>query len=110
MKLPGTIHLGHRKLKVSEISPKTASKESVYGDFDPAKDRIRIDRSLTHTKKLNTLIHEIVHLLLDHFNAGLKDKDEEKVCEVLGSGLSDLFAQNPRLLKYINSVYSNNKK
>ena len=56
MKLPGTIHLGHRKLKVSEISPKTASKESVYGDFDPAKDRIRIDRSLPHTKKLNTLI------------------------------------------------------
>ena len=55
MKLPGTIHLGHRKLKISEISPKTASKESVYGDFDPAKDRIRIDRSLPHTKKLNKL-------------------------------------------------------
>lgn len=110
MKLPGTIHLGHRKLKVTEISPKTANKESVYGDFDPAKDKIRIDKSLTHTKKLNTLLHEIVHLLLDHFNAELKSKDEEKVCEVLGSGLSDLFAQNPRLLKYINSIYSTKKK
>jgi len=91
MKLPGTIYLGHRKIKVQQIGARTANKDQIYGDFDVNKDLIRIDRTLEPTRKLNTLIHEIVHVLLDHFNAELKLKDEEKVCEILGTGLSDLF-------------------
>ena len=110
MKLPGIIYLGHRKIKVKEIGARTASKDEIYGDFDVNKDLIRVDKTLTPEKKLNTLIHEIVHVLLDHFNAELKLKDEEKVCEVLGSGLSDLLSQNPKVIKVINSVYNNKKK
>ena len=94
MKLPGTIYLGHRKIKVQQIGARTA----------------RIDKTLEPTRKLNTLIHEIVHVLLDHFNAELKLKDEEKVCEVLGTGLSDLFIANPKLIDIINSVYNTPKK
>jgi Zn-dependent peptidase ImmA (M78 family) len=110
MKLPGIIYLGHRKIKVKEIGARTASKDEIYGDFDVNKDLIRVDKTLTPEKKLNTLIHEIIHVLLDHFNAELKLKDEEKVCEVLGSGLSDLLSQNPKVIKVINSVYNNKKK
>tara|TARA_R100000482_G_scaffold49041_1_gene17322 strand:+ start:286 stop:618 length:333 start_codon:yes stop_codon:yes gene_type:complete len=110
MKLPGIIYLGHRKIKVKEIGARTANKDEIYGDFDVNKDLIRVDKTLTPEKKLNTLIHEIVHVLLDHFNAELKLKDEEKVCEVLGSGLSDLLSQNPKVIKIINSVYNNKKK
>tara|TARA_R100001460_G_scaffold62797_1_gene103009 strand:- start:90 stop:422 length:333 start_codon:yes stop_codon:yes gene_type:complete len=110
MRLPGTIYLGHRKIKVKQIGAKTANKDEIYGDFDVNKDLIRIDKTLEPTRKLNTLIHEIVHVLLDHFNAELKLKDEEKVCEVLGTGLSDLFTHNPKLIKVINDVYNTNKK
>tara|TARA_R100000479_G_scaffold164646_1_gene103540 strand:+ start:356 stop:688 length:333 start_codon:yes stop_codon:yes gene_type:complete len=110
MKLPGIIYLGHRKIKIKEIGARTASKDEIYGDFDVNKDLIRVDKTLTPEKKLNTLIHEIIHVLLDHFNAELKLKDEEKVCEVLGSGLSDLLSQNPKVIKVINSVYNNKKK
>ena len=110
MKLPGIIYLGHRKIKIKEIGARTASKDEIYGDFDVNKDLIRVDKTLTPEKKLNTLIHEIIHVLLDHFNAELKLKDEEKVCEVLGSGLSDLLSQNPKIIKVINSVYNNKKK
>ena len=110
MKLPGTIYLGHRKIKVQQIGARTANKDQIYGDFDVNKDLIRIDKTLEPTKKLNTLIHEIVHVLLDHFNAELKLKDEEKVCEVLGTGLSDLFIANPKLIDIINSVYNTSKK
>jgi hypothetical protein len=110
MKLPGIIYLGHRKIKIKEIGARTASKDEIYGDFDVNKDLIRVDKTLTPEKKLNTLIHEIIHVLLDHFNAELKLKDEEKVCEVLGSGLSDLLSQNPKVIKIINSVYNNKKK
>ena len=110
MKLPGIIYLGHRKIKGKEIGARTANKDEIYGDFDVNKDLIRVDKTLTPEKKLNTLIHEIIHVLLDHFNAELKLKDEEKVCEVLGSGLSDLLSQNPKVIKVINSVYNNKKK
>ena len=110
MKLPGTIYLGHRKIKVQQIGARTANKDQIYGDFDVNKDLIRIDKTLEPTRKLNTLIHEIVHVLLDHFNAELKLKDEEKVCEVLGTGLSDLFITNPKLIDIINSVYNTSKK
>ena len=80
MRLPGTIYLGHRKIKVKQIGARTANKDEIYGDFDVSKDLIRIDKTLEPTRKLNTFIHEIVHVLLDHFNAELKLKDEEKVC------------------------------
>ncbi len=40
----------------------------------------------------------------------MKGKDEEKVCEVLGTGLSDLITHNPKLIKVINDVYNTNKK
>ena len=110
MKLPGTIYLGHRKIKVQQIGARTANKDQIYGDFDVNKELIRIDRTLEPTRKLNTLIHEIVHVLLDHFNAELKLKDEEKVCEVLGTGLSDLFFANPKLIDIIYSVYNTSKK
>ena len=110
MKLPTIIHIGHRQIKIKEISPKTASKDEIYGDYDSTKDLIRIDKSLKDGKKLNTLLHEIVHVLLDHFHAELKLKDEEKVCEVLGVGLSDLFHNNPKLIELISSVYNTNKK
>jgi hypothetical protein len=110
MRLPGTIYLGHRKIKVKQIGARTANKDEIYGDFDVSKDLIRIDKTLEPTRKLNTFIHEIVHVLLDHFNAELKLKDEEKVCEVLGTGLSDLFTHNPKLIKVINDVYNPNKK
>jgi Zn-dependent peptidase ImmA (M78 family) len=123
MKLPTIIHIGHRKIKIKEISPKTASKDEIYGDYDSTKDLIRIDKSLKDGKKLNTLLHEIVHVLLDIFILKLKDeekvcevhaelklKDEEKVCEVLGVGLSDLFHNNPKLIELISSVYNTNKK
>jgi len=110
MKLPSTIYLGHRKIKIKQIGARTANKDEIYGDFDVNKDLIRVDKTLTPEKKLNTLIHEIVHVLLDHFNAELKLKDEEKVCEVLGSGFSDLLSQNPKVIEVINSVYNNKKK
>ena len=110
MKLPSTIYLGHRKIKVKEIGARTANKDEIYGDFDVSKDLIRIDKTLTPSRKLNTFIHEIVHLLLEHYNAELKLKDDEKVCEILGTGFSDLLSQNPKVIKVINSVYNNNKK
>ena len=33
MKLPSTIYLGHRKIKVKEIGARTANKDEIYGDF-----------------------------------------------------------------------------
>ena len=82
-------------------------------DFSNVRPEVKVgqlDKTLEPTRKLNTFIHEIVHVLLDHFNAELKLKDEEKVCEVLGTGLSDLFTHNPKLIKVINDVYNPNKK
>ena len=104
------IKIGYRDYKIKNLDSIVSKCNEINGQFLASDGMIALSSTEDNISHANTLIHEIVHLLLDHFNAGLKDKDEEKVCEVLGSGLSDLFAQNPRLLKYINSVYSNNKK
>ena len=34
MRLPGTIYLGHRKIKVKQIGARTANKDEIYGDFE----------------------------------------------------------------------------
>ena len=60
----------------------------LYGDTNSITQKIRIYKHLTHSRKKETVIHELTHAFHDTYLASfhIKDKfDEEDVCCFLAS-------------------------
>ena len=101
MRKPTSFKFGHRRVKIKYISDKKANKLGIYGQIDPSKNEIQLDKTLKPTQLINTLLHESVHLIADHDHWNLPAKEEEMVSETVINGLCDLLAQNPKLLSYL---------
>lgn len=52
---------------------------------------------------LDTLIHECLHAIYEHYELSKKD-DEERVVATLSHGLTALFVDNPKLIDYIKGA------
>jgi len=104
MRKPTSIKFGHRKIKIKYISAKQADKKGIYGQVEPAKDLIEIDKTLKPSQTLNTIIHECMHLIADHYSWEIPSNHEELVAETGTNGILDLLSTNPRLLDYLAFV------
>jgi len=102
---PRQIVLGHRKIKIHRWTAQTATRHNAYGEFESSKDKISINRTLKPKIMANTLLHEIMHLIADHYHWEIPLKDEERICETTGNALSDLFSQNPKLLDFLYNSF-----
>ena len=73
---------------------------STWGDTT-----IRINKALPYQAKVETLIHEIMHIILEELgNPGkLSKTDEEKVVQGTSFMLYTLFVDNPAILRYISA-------
>ena len=105
MRKPKAIKFGHRDLKIKYITKKEASKRGIYGEVETSTNTILIDKSLDGKVTLNTIIHELIHVIAEHYHWNLPAKDEELVCETTGNALADLFNQNPKLVEYLAFVF-----
>jgi hypothetical protein len=103
--LPRQLILGHRKIKIHRWTSKTASRRNAYGEFMADQDKICIDRNLKPKVMANTLLHEIMHLIAQHYHWELPARDEERVCETTGNAMSDLFTQNPKLVEFLHKSF-----
>lgn len=101
MRKPNSIRFGHLDVKIKYISSKKATKLGIYGQIDTTKNIIELDRSLKPAILINTIIHEIIHLIASHYSWNIPAKDEELVAETLTNGLCDLLSQNPKILEYL---------
>ena len=105
MRKPTTVKFGHRDFKIKYISKKEAGKKGIYGQVDTSINTIIIDKTLDAKVTLNTIIHELIHVIAEHYAWNLPAKDEELVCETTGNALADLFNQNPKLVEYLAFVF-----
>jgi hypothetical protein len=102
---PKAIKFGHRDFKIKYISHKEASKKGIYGEVDSSKNIITIDKSLDDKVTFNTIIHELIHVIAEHYHWSLPAKDEELICETSGNALSDIFNQNPQFVEYLAKTF-----
>jgi hypothetical protein len=98
---PKTIKFGHRDFKIKYITRKQAGKRGIYGEVDTATNIITIDKSLDHKVTINTLVHEILHVVSEHYHWNIPAPQEELIAETVGNSISDVLNQNPNLVKYI---------
>ena len=95
------ITFGSRIINLNLIDKEQASKKKIFGEFDCDSNTITLDKSLDDIQMSNTLLHEICHLIHDHFKLELSAKAEELVCNSTANGICDILYQNQDLLDFL---------
>ena len=90
MKLPASIWIGGRRLKIVKCKKLIDGKD--LGEVDWDKHRIKF--FYPHQDIKNTILHECIHALEGHFHLDFKDSDVVR----LATGLRMLFVDNPELI------------
>jgi hypothetical protein len=101
MNLPNEIVFGSRIINVNFIDKEIASKKKIFGEFDSDSNTITLDKSLNDIQMINTIIHEICHLIHDEYKLELSAKAEELVCNSIGNGVCHILYQNQDLLDFL---------
>lgn len=95
------IIFGSRIIKLEFIDHEIASKKNMFGEFEPSKNLITIDKSLEPIEMSNTLLHELFHLLHEEYKIELSAKAEEITCNSLANGICHILYQNQNLLEFL---------
>jgi len=74
------------------------------GKVDFKELKISIASCSSDSMQLDTLLHEVFHVLW-YFYSCRKREGEERVVSTMASGLNCVFSANPRLIDYINKVH-----
>lgn len=79
--------------------------ESVYhyGDVGHIDQLIRLRQGLTYEQAVDTMLHEVVHVIWQLSGLGKKAK-QEQVAGVVGTGLMHFLKQNPHIYEWIGSL------
>ena len=95
------IIFGSRIINLNFIDKEIASKKKIFGEFDSDINTITLDKSLDSIQMINTIIHEICHLIHDEYKLELSAKAEELVCNSIGNGMCHILYQNQDLLEFL---------
>ena len=101
------IKYGKKRIKV--IYSDLLKTDACYGLYDTNKQTVNFDQNMKGEVFLNTLLHEIFHIII--FNEGLKVKDrgEEPIVMALGDGLTKVLKQNKKVRDYIYECFDSKK-
>ena len=76
--------------------------EEIFGDFSYINSRIRIEEKLVGAVLVDTVLHEINHAIWAIGNLKTEKEEEERVVAVMASYWTQIFRDNPELIKWIN--------
>ena len=97
---PAALTLGpHEYRIVDDDTGVAADVAAVRGACYPERLLVVLDAELPHTIKAATLLHEVVHALLDDLD--LDEEVEETVARHLGPTLLDALRRNPALVTFL---------
>jgi len=71
------------------------------GHFTADRQVIGIDTAQVPADQLNTLFHELTHVIAQRFHLDLDEKLEEHLAQVFGNAWAELFLRNPNLLPFL---------
>jgi len=76
--------------------------DEIFGDFSYINSRIRIEEKLVGAVLVDTVIHELNHAIWAIGNLKTEKEEEERVVAVMASYWTQIFRDNPELIKWIN--------
>ena len=72
-----------------------------FGDFNYLNMRIRVDENLKGTVLVDTVLHELNHVIWAIGNLKTEKEEEERVVAVIASYLTQIVRENPHLIRWI---------
>ena len=100
-KLPRTVRIGPHDFKFELISHGRASGQQIYGMCEPNCMTIQIHSELaSRAMAVDTVIHEISHAIFFAFHLNSGD-GEERIVSMFGSAWTQIYRDNPALLRWI---------
>ena len=95
------LKIGHQ---VVDIKITNILREGRMGEFSPMDGYIAIDETIVSKpgEFLSTLLHEITHALAWHMGVLSDSLEPERICDLVGNGMTMVFMDNPELMKEIN--------
>ena len=93
------------KVKIVKLARKDAKKDNIWGYYDTDKSIIAIQEDIKNITLLDTLLHEIAHMIAHKSEIRLKNLGEG-VASFIGSEFSKVFLQNPKLVTLIKKCTS----
>tara|TARA_R100000808_G_scaffold9913_1_gene26908 strand:+ start:24391 stop:24702 length:312 start_codon:yes stop_codon:yes gene_type:complete len=79
--------IGGHDYDIVEMRDQTKDGKDLLGLHDPKLNTISLDSDMANTRKHETLLHEIVHVIL--MNAGFSDHDESLI-DAISNGFLQL--------------------
>ena len=104
MQIPSKVRIGGIDYKVKHIPAPTSSDGALcYGTFDPEHSVIELnsEKGLSHDRMCQTLMHEILHGVMFHYN--LTPEDEEVIVTTMARGIFQVIKDNPKIFQEVKN-------
>jgi hypothetical protein len=98
--VPFNVRIGHMDIKVIPISSRKARDLECLGYYEHEDRIIGIKHPMPIATQVETLIHEILHAIMDIWKYE-SPMDEEAICSNLDWPLTKVLQDNPHLLAII---------
>lgn len=102
-KIPESIKVAGLDIEVELMSPREAHAGTEFGHFSSPELIIKIDETLPRWKMVDTLLHEVGHAIYFIYKIDDDDK-EERIVSVQGTAWTQVFRDNPSLIKFISDT------
>ena len=99
--LPSKVKVGAVTYRLSAVATDVTPKgTSNWGYTDHSKALIYVDTDMNIEHVKDTLIHEILHVICLVFDVK-SNEAEERIVAPIASGLTAVFKDNPKILKFL---------
>lgn len=105
-RLPSEIRIGGSRWKLKLQDAAWRTEHEVHGLCSPDTMTVHICYATTPSEAMNTLIHELTHVVWREWNLPERPR-EERAVTALGFGWAALYSQNPELLEVLSELAGN---
>ena len=98
---------GRKSIKV--LYSDLMETDNCYGLYDPNTQTVNFDQNMKGEVFLNTLLHEIFHIIIYNEGMNIKDRGEEPIVNALGNGLVKVLKQNKKVRNFIYDCFEKKK-
>ena len=100
MRRPTKIKVAAFDIEVVDFPPFEAAALNRFGQFTYTSLTIKIDHTIHRIKYVDTLLHELNHVI--YWAYGMEDEDkEERIVGTYATAWTQVFRDNPDLLEFI---------
>lgn len=102
-----TIKVGPAIYTVRKAHVPDSNQNGQFGSCDNIAKEIDIRVGMQPEQELQTLMHELLHAVINEYAlrqaVGMEPDEEEVIVDLMALGLTQAFSASPQLLKYIGT-------